>query len=387
LRLRRIEPVLREALGAACRVPPGSRVLVAASGGADSTALLLGLHRIAHEFGLEVEAAHLHHRLRGAEADGDLEHVRGLCLRLGVALHAARWNARARMRSRKLSGQAGLRTLRREYLEGVARRRGAAFIATAHTADDQLETVLLRLARGTGLRGLGGIRPRSGRWIRPLLAAPRAWIESDLTRAGVAWREDSSNADTGYARNRIRHRVIPALGEAGAGLALRGAAAASEARAADDALRILARRAVRNAARIEGGRAEIESVRLASFPYALRRRILSEMWSTMTGNAIGLTRRHLGVLDRMCRSTRARARTLLPAGWRAERDRGILTLRRDGSPRPGAAGRTPGAAPRGARRPSGPAAAPPGWRCAPAGPMIASHPLARRGPSRATERA
>jgi tRNA(Ile)-lysidine synthetase-like protein len=206
-----VEPVLRRALAGPCAVPRGSRVLVAASGGADSTALLLGLARVAPEFGLTVHAAHLHHGLRGRDADGDLAFVRRLCRRLGVPLVAARVDAPRRMRERGLSGEAGLRILRREFLAAAARESGAAAIATAHTADDQLETLLMRLVRGTGLRGLGAMRPRSGRWRKPLLEAARAAIEADLRAARQTWREDRSNRDRSRLRNRIRHGAIPAL--------------------------------------------------------------------------------------------------------------------------------------------------------------------------------
>jgi tRNA(Ile)-lysidine synthetase-like protein len=181
------------------------------SGGADSTALLLGLHRLRAELGLELRAAHLHHGLRGRQADRDLAFVRALCARLRVPLVSARRDTRVLMRRRGLSGQAGLRRLRREFLLGAARRAGAAAIATAHTADDQLETLLLRLGRGTGLRGLGAMSARHGPWIRPLLGASREQIEADLRRAGQAWREDRSNAEPRYLRSRIRHQAIPAL--------------------------------------------------------------------------------------------------------------------------------------------------------------------------------
>jgi tRNA(Ile)-lysidine synthase len=186
-------------------------VLVAVSGGADSTALLLGLHHLAHALGLELHAAHLHHGLRGADADRDLAFVRALCRRLRIPLAWRRIDARAGMARRRLSGQDGLRRLRREFLRAEAARAGAAAIATAHQADDQLETLLMRLARGTGASGLGGIPPRRGLWIRPLLQATRADVEHDLRVAGQPWREDRSNRDPAYLRNRLRHRAIPAL--------------------------------------------------------------------------------------------------------------------------------------------------------------------------------
>ena len=158
MRLRRLEPVLRRALRGPCRLPAGSTLLVAVSGGADSTALLVALASLARESGLVIRAGHLHHGLRGAEADSDLVHVRELCERLQIPLAAARWDCTARMRRRGLRGEAGLRVLRREFLLAAARRTGASAIATAHTADDQLETLLMRLARGTGFTGMAGMR-------------------------------------------------------------------------------------------------------------------------------------------------------------------------------------------------------------------------------------
>src|SRR5262245_19480690 len=211
MRLRRLEPVLRRALRGPCRLPAGSTLLVAVSGGADSTALLVALASVAREFSLTLRAAHLHHGLRGADADGDLAHVRALCGRLAVPLKAARWDCAARMRRRGTSGEAGLRALRREFLLTAMRRAGATAIATAHTADDQLETPRLRLSRGSGLTGLAGMRARHGVWLKPLLLATRADVERDLAQHGLSWCEDASNASPAFTRNRIRHAVIPAL--------------------------------------------------------------------------------------------------------------------------------------------------------------------------------
>lgn len=308
-------------------MPEGGRLLVAVSGGADSTALLVGLVRIAPELGLEIEAAHLHHGLRGAEADQDLEHVRALCAHLDVRLHATRWNVRERSRRRGWSGQDGYRRLRREFLSKVAARIGAHAVATAHTADDQLETLLLRLLRGTGFPGLGGIAARRGRHIRPLLEASRHDIEADLRSARVAWREDSSNDDLGYARNRIRHRVVPALLEclgpsrgslpaARAALAQRARQTAAESRAVHRFLTNEADAVLAELCCIQGNEIALDSLRLRSYPHAVRRVVLRRLWQRIHARP-SLTHRHLEALEGLLASSRASARVELPGARRA----------------------------------------------------------------------
>lgn len=338
MRLRRIEPVLRRALRGDCALPRGSRVLVAASGGADSTALLLGLARVSPESGLEVAAAHLHHGLRGAEADADLGFVRALCSRLGVPLVAARWDATRRMRRRGLAGQEGLRRLRREFLAAAARRSGAAAIATAHTADDQLETVLLRLVRGAGLPGLGGMAERRGRWIKPLLGATRADVEADLRAAREPWREDASNASSAYARNRLRHDAIPALlaalapgadpARARAGLARRVSATAREAREARRALAAWTAPVLSRVSRIQAAEFALDSAGVGSYPPAFQRALLRRAWRGIVGPRLGLTLRHLDALCHLIANPRRGARVLLPGGWAAEPGTDTLHIRR-----------------------------------------------------------
>jgi tRNA(Ile)-lysidine synthase len=356
VRLRRVEPVLRRALRgdgdpAWPDRRPLSHLLIAVSGGADSTALLIGLHNLSRDLGFRLHAAHLHHGLRGTEADADLDFVRKLCKRLGVPLSAARWDARARLRRRGLSGQAGLRTLRREFLLAAARRAGAHAIVTAHTADDQLETMLMRLARGAGLSGAPGMRPvaatadRPGArtlWLKPLLGATRAEIEADLVRAGQTWREDRSNHDPRYARSRVRHEAIPALTRAllpgldpirgRALLARRAAQAASGALSATRALENLAGRVLARAGHIRSGMATLETRRLAALPAGLRLAVLGRLWRRIGPPSSGLMRRHLAALDGLIDRARGRAIIHLPGGWSAERDRDVIRFR-SGAPK------------------------------------------------------
>jgi tRNA(Ile)-lysidine synthase len=351
MRLRRVEPILRRALRGV-RIPgpahagAPARLLVAVSGGADSTALLLGLHHLRHELGFELHAAHLHHGLRGAEADADLDFVRALCARLGVALACARWDTPARMRRRGLAGQSGLRTLRREFLQTVRRRVGAHAIVTAHTADDQLETLLMRLGRGTGLVGLAGMKPRCGPWLKPLLGATRAQIEADLVRAGQSWREDRSNRDASYTRSRVRHEAVPALVRAlmpgvstergRALLAARASGAAAAAHSSSRVVERLARRVLTRACRIQRGMLSVETRRLHALPDGIRAAALRQLWRRTCPASSGLTRLHLEALGRLIDSARGGAIIHLPGGWWAERDRDVIRFRL-GSPAPGRA--------------------------------------------------
>jgi tRNA(Ile)-lysidine synthase len=264
--------------------------------------------------------------------------VRALCTRAAVPLIDARWDTRRRMRARGLSGQEGLRVLRREFLRAAARRAGARFIATGHTADDQLETLLMRLARGTGLRGLGGMHERRRGWRKPMLEVTRADIEADLARAGIPWREDRSNADSRYLRTRIRKDVIPALVRAAAPegdatlvrsrLARRAAELTREAREARRALRRWTSFVLPAFSRIQPAEIALDSAQVAPYPIAARRLILATLWQRLPGALPGLTRRHLESLDRLAVRGRHGQTVMLPGGWFACRERESVRFRR-----------------------------------------------------------
>jgi tRNA(Ile)-lysidine synthase len=200
---------------------PGLRLAVGLSGGADSVALLRALAARGAELGLVLHAAHLHHGLRGEEADADLEFARGLAASLGLPFHEARVDVAAEAQANPDIGKPA------ESIEEAARRLRYAWfrqlmasgevdaIATAHTLDDQAETVLAKFLRGAWTEGLSGIHPRlespEGTILRPLLATTRAEIEAYLNEIGQTWREDSSNRHLTFTRNRIRHELLPLL--------------------------------------------------------------------------------------------------------------------------------------------------------------------------------
>lgn len=188
--------------------PGGGRVLCACSGGADSTALL---HLLRHMEGVEVVCAHFNHRLRGAESDRDEGFVQGLCGDLGVEFYRGAEDVAAYAAEHKLGVEEAARALRYRFLRKTAREAGCCRIATAHTANDNAETVLLHLIRGAGGRGLSGIPPVRDSIIRPLLNTTRAEVEEYLRRFGLEHVEDSSNADPAFARNRLRRSVFPVL--------------------------------------------------------------------------------------------------------------------------------------------------------------------------------
>ncbi|MFH1176725.1 MAG: tRNA lysidine(34) synthetase TilS, partial [Acidobacteriota bacterium] len=186
----------------------GRPVLVALSGGADSVALLTLLASGRNELGCPVAACHVHHHLRGADADADARHCEELCraLHLSLALRHLRPEP-----PRGVSPESWWRRLRYVELEAARREANCDVIATGHTLDDQAETVLMKLLAGAGPRGVAGVRRRRGAIIRPLLDLHRSQAREWLVEQGVAWREDASNAATEPPRAWLRHVILPAI--------------------------------------------------------------------------------------------------------------------------------------------------------------------------------
>lgn len=194
----------------------GQRVAAAVSGGPDSTALLVALNSLRRKKKLELAAAHVNHALRGEESNADEQFVRDLCERLKVPLVCRRLAVPLRATERDDGIEATARNLRQQFFAEAAHELGAKFVATAHTADDQAETVLHRIVRGTGLAGLSGIAASREltygvKIIRPVLQVRRAQVLDYLAAIRQDFREDRSNRDLTFTRNRVRHELLPYL--------------------------------------------------------------------------------------------------------------------------------------------------------------------------------
>ncbi|MCL2587822.1 MAG: tRNA lysidine(34) synthetase TilS [Oscillospiraceae bacterium] len=197
----------------------GDRVLVALSGGADSVCLARVLLHLRKQLQMQVFAAHYNHRLRGEDAAQDETFVRQFCRTFDLPLTVGTGDVAAAAEQSGRGIEETARDMRYAFLEATAQEHGATQIATGHNADDNVETVLLHLIRGTGLRGLAGIPPRRGNIVRPILCLEREEIEAYLAELGQDFVEDHTNSDTSLRRNALRHQVLPLLREQNPNLA------------------------------------------------------------------------------------------------------------------------------------------------------------------------
>ncbi len=314
----------------------GQRVLVAVSGGVDSTVLLHALHASAGELDLDLRVGHVDHGLRGEASRADAEAVRSLGERLGLPVYVEPVDPQALRapgpsRSRP-SLQEAARTLRYAALRGLARRHGAGHVATAHTLDDQAETVLLRLLRGCGPAGLGGIPERSpdGVVVRPLLGVSRRAVEQHARRERLPWREDPSNGDVRYARGRLRRGGLPALCEALNPRWLRAVADLAEAQRRDaEWIEPIEAREAERFVREEATALALARRGWEGLPAGLARR-LARRALRAAGGSRDVSRMHLErVVGFLCRG-RTGSRLELPGGLELACERDAFRLRRIG---------------------------------------------------------
>ena len=292
------------------RLPPkGARVLCAVSGGADSMCLLALLCETGD---YTTAAAHFEHGIRGEESLRDRAFVEAWCRARGIACFVGQGDAPARAAEKGLGLEEAARELRYAFLERTAEREGYDWIATAHNADDNAETMLLNLTRGSGAAGLCGIPPRRGRIIRPLLELTREEIEKYLRESGTPHVEDSSNADDTASRNRIRHRVTPVLRELNPRFAAAAGRTAALLRRDEDCLGALAEEFIRR----EFDGESLDAAALAALHGAVSSRVLRKLLPEGAGEE------HIETVLALCRGTE-RACADLP-GLRVRCERGRL---------------------------------------------------------------
>lgn len=316
------------------------RILLSVSGGADSIALLHVMHRLTADGAIEAEllCTHLHHGLRGTAADSDKAFVVQQVGQLNLPIVTDALNVKTHARKHRLSIETAARQQRLATLAEIARMHHCPSIATGHQKDDNAETLVQRIERGTGFRGLAGIWPSRQAdtgltLVRPLLCCSRREIVTYLTAKDLSWREDHTNADCTYTRNHIRHRLLPLLqGEADNSLveALAGLAAAARrfhCRVAAEAMA-----AAREHARFSCDEAAVDAPELAGLAEPVAVELLRQL---LTGLGLGerdLTRHHyrnlLALAGRRC----TRRRLNLPNGFSAQQESGRLLLRRPPPP-------------------------------------------------------
>lgn len=198
---------LAHQLGQSQLLQQGDKVLLAVSGGLDSVVMTLLLHGLGYASAI----AHCNFKLRGAHADGDEVFVKELAERLQLPFFSTQFDTKGYAKLHGISTQMAARELRYEWLEQIRKQTDCYYLATAHHKNDQAETVLLNLVKGTGIRGLHGILPKQGQIVRPLLPFTRAELEAYAEANNLSWRTDASNADPLYQRNFLRHEVLPLL--------------------------------------------------------------------------------------------------------------------------------------------------------------------------------
>jgi len=311
------------------------RLLVAVSGGVDSVVLLDVLVRLQDRLGLRLHVAHVHHGLRGKAADRDAAFVVAEAARRALGASVCRLDPAERRRGESV--QVWARTARYACLYAVAARVRASRIAVAHTMDDQAETVLLHLLRGTGPRGLAGIPPVRHRILRPLLAVSRAEIEAYATSRHLAYRTDASNASDAYLRNRVRHHLLPLLAKE-YNPQIVGSLAALAALMGEDetTLAALAASLLAGVAREAGPALCLPVQALRVIPPPIARRAFQDAFQKLSRGQHALTRRHLEAVRRLF--TREGV-VPLPGRCEARREGAVIRIGPSAATAPGRSGK------------------------------------------------
>ena len=323
----------------------GDLVLAGVSGGADSMCLLELLHACMEQIGFELRVIHVEHGIRGSESVADAQYVGSYCAARAIPCEIITVDAGAYARAHGYSIEEAARELRYTVFEAAAQKLESpepeqadvaaartVRIAVAHHREDQAETVLWQMIRGSDLRGIGGIRPQRGRVIRPLLEVSRVQIEAYLTQRQIGWREDVTNADTAYTRNRLRHEVIPVLEQLNTQAVRHLCESAQRAQEAEEYLAAQTEEVYRRVVSQRTDGVLLVSEKLRQEAVLLQRRVMYRALETCAGRARDLQAKHMAALLDLF-GHQVGQRLMLPYGIDAWRDyEGISFMHRQVMP-------------------------------------------------------
>ena len=328
--MTKLEQKLKSALRRLGIGESGSLV-VAVSGGMDSVALLDALVHLRQrgKLPLNLVVAHLNHQLRGEESDGDEAFVRRLAAERELPCLAERIAVADFAQTNKLNLEAAARRLRYDFLARAAEQTGAQFVCTAHTLDDQAETILMRLLRGTGAEGLAGIHPvrslgQSVKLIRPLLAVTRTEVAAYCQQHNLEFRHDSSNDSPEFTRNRVRHELLPMLASFNP-RSNQALVRLSELLADDESfLRQTTADALAEVRQGDG----LSIKRLRKLHVAIRRRVVRQWLNEARGGLLRIEAVHISAIEQLIASQKSGRIIELPGSWQVRRKSGVLELER-----------------------------------------------------------
>lgn len=315
-------------------VSAGDKVLIAASGGPDSMALLHILLQLQDELGIELHVFHLNHCFRGKESAEDSRLVQDTACFWGIPCSIEEYDVPEYCSRMNKSSQEGAREVRYNLISRVAAQVGAARVALGHHADDQAETIIINLLRGSGLTGLKGFLPvRDNFYIRPLFNLRRKEIEDYCQRHGIQFRIDSSNLKTLYKRNRIRLELMPLLEEYNPALVTTLVRTGNVLRDEDEFLEEEACKIYSSTVTSKEDRNFIVNINtLLTHPTALQRRVLRKLWHTVAEDPGGLGFEHLESILDLIREGKGSWVSHLPKGVRVTRNYGFLYIKRECEP-------------------------------------------------------
>ena len=309
---------------------PGDVIVAGVSGGSDSMALLFALCDLRELYpDIDVIVSHVNHGLRGAESDEDAEYVREAAGRLNFSFEYVRVDTEGFRKKRGLSLEDAARELRYDFFNDILAKRSAQRIATAHTLNDQAETVIMRLIRGSGSQGLAGIRPSVGNIIRPLINVTKLEAREYLQSKGVSWREDSTNSSNEFLRNRIRNELIPLLESYNPAIEQVLSRVAAVCAAEADFISAEAERKFKELARVVDEGVLGDTEKLLREPPAIRFSVMRKSILAVKGDLNSVSAKHLFSMDEVVRSGESSAEVNLPGGVVFHTGHGVFFFTRE----------------------------------------------------------